>query len=427
MSFLTNFMTWNEGTEVPENYYFWSGVSALAACVNGRVWIPQGKFTHFPNMYIVLLGPPANGKTTAIRRAERVVREVGDITLSAQSETAEGLLRFMRDKCVKTLDLPPPVGVVPYTPLSLYLSELSNFFGKDPAGMIDMMTGIWDCGGEEYHRRTKGQGEDMLPRPNVNLIAGTTQDWITQYLKVDIVGGGFTRRVIFVNEGQSDDTFRVAWPEDTPEKMRAKESCVAYGRVLQNLKGEMKYGPGAKDFYMQWYNTRPIPKEADVRGYHKTKPANLLKVGTLVALSERPELVVETRHLEIALALLDKTEGTLTRVFQAIGRNELNAIAHRIIELLYNSETKPFLDNTDGQKKVAKFVPMKVIQATFYKDIPSSTPSKQLDDVMLHLQQTEKIFYYDVTSPSSGRIVRLVGLKESISLVPGGDSTKEKK
>ena len=43
MSFLRNFMTWNEGTEVPDQYYFWSGLSALAALVSrGPLFVLTG-------------------------------------------------------------------------------------------------------------------------------------------------------------------------------------------------------------------------------------------------------------------------------------------------------------------------------------------------------------------------------------------------
>lgn len=418
MSFLSNFMTWNDGTEVPETYYFWSGISALASIVNGQVWINMGRFQIFPNMYIVLLGPPANGKTSALRRAERIVRAMGDITLSAQSETAEGLVRFMRDKCVKQLDLSD--GTVAFTPISLYLSELSNFFGRDPAGMIDLLTGIWDCGGDVFHRRTKGQGEDELPRPNVNLIAGTTQDWITTYLKTDIVGGGFTRRVVFVPEPMTDDTKRVPWPEDTPDMLRARDSCINYGLILRSVKGEFQYAPGAKSFYEHWYHTRPIPREPDVRGYHKSKPALMLKVAMLVALSEKPERVLTKEHIEIALELLHKTENNLGRIFQAIGRNELNSIASRVIDMLWNTDEKPYIDPTDKKKKKARMLPKKYIMGLLYKD----AKTLDQDDIFNHLQRADKIEYFLHTRPNNTPLEYVV-LKESIGLVPERDSTKQ--
>lgn len=413
MSFLRNFLEWNSGTEVPEQYYLWTGIHALASLVNGRVWIKMGRYEIYPNMYIVLLGPPATGKTSAMRRGEQIVRAFEDISVSAQSETPEGLIRFMRDKCVKTFDL---AGVpTPYTPVTCFLSELSNFFSKDAQGMIDILTGVWDCGGGSFHRRTKGQGEDMLPRPNINLIACTTQDWITTYLKSDIIGGGFTRRVNFINETSTDDTKRVPWPDVTPEQMQARENCVAYGRVLQTLAGEMQYGEGARGWWHTWYTSRPISKDHDVRGYHKSKPTLLLKVATLVALSKQPKLVVNIEDFEVALALLDGTEGHLAKVFQGIGRNELNVIAQKVLGYLEATGESPL--DIDGVPYLARFMNEKNLRGLMYRD----APGRELEDILNHLVVTEKVRRRQMlTNPPRNLIV----LNEGLRRVPTGDNTK---
>lgn len=419
MSFLQNFMTWNEGTEVSENYFFWSGVSALAACVNGRVWIHQGKFTHFPNMYIVLLGPAGNGKTVAIDKAEEIVREVGDITMSGQSETAEGLVRFMRDKCVRSFDHGGEAIV--YTPLSLYLSELSNFFGKDPAGMIDLITGIWDRGGRQFHRRTKGQGEDLLMRPNVNLLGGTTPAWISQYLKADIVGGGFTRRVVFDNEPRRDPKIRVAWPEDTPAKKEARSNCIAYGKVLATLKGEMQYTHEAKKEYLLWYETRPPAKTEEEEGYYFSKPALMLKVATLCALSREPKLIVDKTDVEVSLALLAKAEVNRASIFNAVGTNLLNAIAQRALDMINTTMEQGFLDGTT--KKIGKMVAEKHLRNTLYKDAPHGL--RDVDDIVKHLIASEQVIPYDRKHPKSGALVRYLILPSSVRMADGTGEGKE--
>jgi hypothetical protein len=414
MSYLQNYMTWNTGTEVPENYYFWSGISSLAALVNGQVWIRMGRYQIFPNMYIVLIGPPGNGKTSALRRAEKLTRSFKDVSLSAQSETAEGLVRFMRDSCVKTINLEKET--VPFTPVTCYLSELSNFFGRDPGGMIDLLTGIWDCGGENYHRRTKGQGEDVLPRPNLNLLGCTTQDWITTYLKSDIIGGGFTRRVVFVNEMMTDDTLRVSWPDDSPETLKAKANCISYGTVLREIKGEMQYGVGARAWWDKWYNTRTIPREPDVRGYHKSKPTLLLKVAVLVALSKAPERMVNVDDLEVALALLDKSEIHLLKVFQGIGKNPLNVIATQIMTVVNSAAERKCV--VDGKKCLARIVPRKDLEGLFYRD----ARNLDLKDVFDHLYASGKATRSSV--PMAGGIAKeLVVSTDSIREIP--DASQE--
>lgn len=403
MSFLNNFMQWNEGTEVPEQYYFWSGIAALAALVNGRVHINMGKYVIHPNLYIALLGPPANGKTSAMRRAEKLIRRFEDIPISAQSETPEGLVKFMREKCIQSFLHNGEL--TPYTPITCFLSELSNFFGRDPAGMVDVLTGIWDCAGEAYHRRTKGQGEDLLPRPSVNLIACTTQAWITNYMKTDIVGGGFSRRVVYVNELMTDDTLRVPFPEDTPQKLEAYENCFRYGTVLRGVIGEMQWDTGSRAWFQHWYNTRPISREADVRGFHKSKPVILLKVATLVALAREPALNLTTSDLEIGLALLDKTETHLQKVFQAIGRNELNQIAQTVIGWIESFPEQEY-KTPEGKLAKTRFMEQKKLKGMLFRE----ANGQDSDGILTHLLQTDRIFYLSLPTPSGIQKV-FVGLK----------------
>lgn len=403
MSFLRSFMDWNEGTEVPRNYFFWSGVSAIAACVNGQIYIRQGKFVHYPNMYIVLLGPAGNGKTSAIDRAEEVVRAIDEsISVSGQSETAEGLIRFMRDKCIRTMQIGNEV--IPYTPISLYLSELSNFFGKDPAGMIDFITGVWDRGGRSFHRRTKGQGEDMLPRPNVNLLSGTTPAWITQYLKADIVGGGFTRRVIFDNEPRRDPNNRVSWPEDTPQQKAARENCIAYGRVLRGLFGEVRYTFEARMEYEKWYNTRPPARGEEDEGYHASKPCLMLKTAMLLAISREPKLEVSKEDIEVALALLSESEANRQKVFTAIGRNELNAIAVKVLGYLESAAESKI--DYNGKIHIGRFLDEKTLRSWMYRD----GQGRECEDILNHLTVTERIFRFQCLSMTPPRM--FVVLKE---------------
>jgi hypothetical protein len=194
--------------------------------------------------------------------------------------------------------------------------------------------------------------------------------------------------VIFVNEMMTDDNHRVSWPEDTPERLQSFEACVGYGQVLRTVTGEMQYGPGARDWWDKWYCTRPISREADIRGFHKSKPVILLKIATLVALSERPELIVNVSDLEVALALIDKTEIHLHKVFLAIGRNTLNQIAQKVLGWL---ETCPMMDyRTPTGIAKARMLEQGRLKELMYKE----APARECEEIMTHLLTTERIFFY---------------------------------
>lgn len=407
MPFIRNYLTMTSGSEVPENYHFWSGIFALSCIVNRNVWLDMGQYVLYPNIYVVLLGPPGNGKSLAMDTAQNLVEEMGGINFSGDAQTKESLVRVMRDKCVKQFEYGGES--YPITPLSMFATELSHLLGPNSGHMIDFLTTIYTKD-RRYASLTKNKGDDVLERPFLNLIACTTQQWITTYLKSDIIGGGFTRRVIFVNEpvasSVEDKSLRRPFLVVTPEQRTAKENVLAYANVLKSVKGPFLWDPEAKHAYETWYCTRDIPNDPDVQGYYKTKPNQVLKVAMLIALSESPKTVLMKEHFQVALALFEKTEATLTRVFQGIGRNELNAVANKLIEMLYAVPPRPFKDLATGKEGSARFIPEKQLRGLLYKD----APGRELDDVINHLCMTDKIFKFPVTLNNITKV--FIGLKE---------------
>lgn len=407
MSFLRNFSTWTSGTEVPENYLFWAGISSVSACLASRVWTRMGRFTIYPNVYIIFLGPPGNGKTVAKDLALKIVREVGGIKMSAEAQTKEALCKFMREECIQTYTYNG--AVIPCTPISIYLTEFSHFLGPNSSHMLDFLTTIWDRTGDVYDARTKNKGDDILPSPYVNLLACTTPDWIRTYLKSDIITGGFSRRAIFVNEPANDDGKRIPRPEWTAEQTAARNAAIEYGRTLATLVGELAWSGPAVDFWDTWYTTRVIPQDPDTRGYHKSKPALLLKVATIVALSERPELRIDREHMETALAILDSTEATLSRVFQGIGRNELNGVASKLLDNIkdFGKRTEYELN---GKHSAAVMLPEAVLKGMMFRDGTGS----EYNEVISHLTAIGKIEKRGLPPRVAGQPTRvMILLRES--------------
>lgn len=398
MSFIRNYMLFSSGSEVAENYHFWAGIYALSAIVNRRVWISLGQYNLYPNLYIILLGPPGSGKDLAMDTSRLVVEDVGGVKFSGDAQTKESLVRYLRDDC--------PVQIVvngeyqTITPIAMYATELSHLLGANSGHMIDFLTTIYTKD-KRYVTKTKNKGDDVIERPFLGLLAGTTQDWITTYLKSDIIGGGFTRRVIFVNEQARasirDKSKRRPFLTVTPEQAEARKKVLEYGEVLKSVVGEFSWSPEAKAEYERWYINRDIPEDPDTLGYYLTKPNQVLKVAMVVSLSESTDLVLRKEHWDVAMALLDKTETSLTHVFQGIGRNELNAIANKAIQQLMVCAEIEYIagKNLDGSvvKGRGRFMEEKRLRGLLYRD----APGRECDDIINHLVASEKVIRYKAT------------------------------
>jgi len=132
----------------------------------------------------------------------------------------------------------------------------------------------------------------------------------------------------------------------------------------------------------------------------------MLKVATLIALSREPKLEITVSDLEVALALLDKTEVNLHKVFQSIGRNELNVIAQKVMGWV---ESFPEMDykKSDGTIGKTRFIELKKLKGLMYRE----APGRECDEILSHLIATDKIFAYQTTLPGTSVSKSYIGLK----------------
>lgn len=321
-NFIADYLTFNSGNEAHQHWHLWCGLSVLASCVSRKVWINMGYFRYYPQLYIVLLGPPGDKKSTAMNIAKRLVREVGDIPFSGQCQSKENLVKELSEN-ERQFVYDPAKPPYLYTPINCFVTELSQFIGIDPVKMMDFLVAVW--GEDVYDMKTQKHGVQLITGPFVNLLACTTPSWVTNYLKTDIITGGFSRRCLFVLE--YEETKRIAIPVVTDEMRAAWNRCVVRGQQLRNIYGEFTWTPDAKSYFTHWYETRTIAKDPNIEYFDKTKFEQALKVGMLLSLAQSDDRILTLDHFQLALAMVDKVLVKLPQVFAGVGRNELAAIS----------------------------------------------------------------------------------------------------
>lgn len=250
--------------------------------------------------------------------------------------------------------------------------------GGNPIGLVDFFTDIYAK--DVYDVMTKNKGTDKIIHPYVTVLACMTPEQTGQMLKQTIITGGFSRRVIFVY-GKTQ-SYGVPFPKLTPEQKMAKAFIVT--ELLEVAKGKWKgqflMDEEARTFFEVWYNQKHTemfkPHPAVFKNWLKSKDVILIKIAMLLVVSEmvRPESrVIQLRHLQHGLRLLDEVEPDLTRIFAGAGRNPGAELAHKIAMRL--EET--------GERGLAR----KQILALFYHE----GTSKEIDEAMMFLTSTGKV------------------------------------
>jgi hypothetical protein len=382
-SFLESYREYSSGNEAHPTYHIFSGLIALSSIVGRRVWVDMGSFNYVPNLYVILVGPSGNRKTTAMTPAKNLIRAL-KLPYSAECVTKEKLVLdiFAQERVIADMPI-EYADKKTFSPMTCVVTELSEFLGAGGLGMINFLTTIYDQ--DYYDIRTKNKGDTTINGPYLCLLACTTPDWITLYLKQDVISGGFSRRAIFVYE--STKGAPIPRPVVTPAMATAWQQLLDYAAKLQLVKGPMLWDDEALTFYDSWYiqhSKRSAPHPM-LTGYFESKHAQLLKIATLLSLSEAFDRVLKKRHLTFGLEVLALAEANMAKVFSGMGRNELNPVANKVLESL---RQQPITEHRVGDlTQAVRMVPEKQLRAMFFHE----ASTQELDAILRHLDDTGKI------------------------------------
>ncbi len=329
MEFIKRYLHANQGTSVPDRYHVWSAVSLLSMCLARRVYVDHGHFQIRPMMYICLVGDPASKKTSAKDKAKQMFLEVMENHPIGASVTSREKIveRMCKDDCLRTYT--DELGsIVDYKPLYFFINEFKNFLSINPAAMIDFLTDIYDT--KFFDAETLKHGLQPIINPCVNILACDTPDNIIDKLKLSLIGGGFSRRLLFVYETATPP--RIAFPHLSDESIESWNWCVDHLRKVALMAGPILWTPDARAYFAEWYQDMKLGDDPVLKGYFASKDIIASKIAMCLCASEPDMGLTFTKEkLEGAVALLDQNEDTLPHLTVAAGRNELAAHQHRLL------------------------------------------------------------------------------------------------
>lgn len=329
-NYFDNYLYYASENEASPRYHQWACLSTLSVAVSRRVWVSQGDWKVYPNLYMLFVGDPASGKSIALSFAEKLVQSFTTYPIAPNSITREMLSQTMA-RSDKNSFLHNNV-VTEFTHMTVFSDELIMFLGAEPIRMIDFLTAIYSAEGS-FQIATKNKGSDVIVNPCLVLLGLLTPNTLTSMLAQNLVSGGFSRRVLLIYA--KDRGTPKPRPKFLDSHRSAKQWCSDYAKKCQNLCGPFVWTPAAEAWFDDWYIRIKDPtmrkEQNDVlRRYWSAKDVLLLKVAMLYSLSQRPELVLDVEALIEADIMLSALEPDILTILGGGGRNELAPITHHV-------------------------------------------------------------------------------------------------
>jgi energy-coupling factor transporter ATP-binding protein EcfA2 len=323
------FLDYTSQLNCSDVYLKWTGLSTLAAAAQRKVYMDNPAFFAFTNMYIVLVGPPGSGKSTAIRAGRKLIKKIPTINISPEAPSVVGIMQEFDD--IKSVQKD-------HQSHNAFIGEFSSLFENATETMTGFLTTIYD-GEDDYTKRTRVGGKEHIPFPWLNLIAGTTHTWLGDNLKKSAVEGGLVARTLFINSDEI--VLKTSYPTYSAELRQLQEYLIHDLAHITALNGEFDFeggmsGDAFRWFDNWWFDRSRFPKVTDNRtaGYYVRKPVHLLKTAMAVSLSKGDSLRMSLDNLQVALAFLDQIEPGMSKAFSAVGGNMYATEIERVERIL---------------------------------------------------------------------------------------------
>ena len=346
---IDSFLFYTDNTEPPELYRKWVAISAVASVLQRKCRLNWGTETFFPNMYIVLVGPPAARKGTAMKAGREFLNNLG-ISVSADESSRQKLVKSLQEAI--TTDQTPQGDIDYHSSMTIFSSELTVFLGYEGKELLSTLCKWYDCE-DRFIYDTHQRGKEEVTNVWVNLLGATTPGQLQAALPAGAVGSGFTSRVVFVyaeNKGKV-----VLKPTLTEEQVKTGDLLINDLGRMRTMGGEFIPTGAYEDLYYSWREnaeSKDIFHDARLDYYVQRRPTHLFKLSIIFAASRSDDNVLDRIDLERAIETLEEAEKKMQQVFVGVGANPLAGLQDQIVQLV---------------KRKGK-VPMQEVAETFAND-----------------------------------------------------------
>lgn len=336
---IDGFMTLTENSEPPILFRKWTAISTVASALQRKVKVDIGiSLRFYPNFYIVLVGPSATGKGTAMKFAYDIIEQVPSLRLSAQATSLQALIRRMKETNLTDIDMETGDQIY-HSSLTIFSNEFTVFLGYHNRDLISALCDWYDCHNKWTYDTIK-RDKEVIIGVWVNLLAGTTPDNIQTSLPEETIGTGLTSRIIFVNEEKKNKL--VIFPSETAEETQLQQNLIHDLEQIALLSGTYHFSQKAIEYYSDWCReaeNNPPFHDKKFDGYCGRRRNHLISLSMVCSASKNDSLVISKDDLIRSAELLMEVENKMGLVFKGMGKSDISALINEAIVFIENSLT----------------------------------------------------------------------------------------
>lgn len=298
MNFLDTYLDWTSDSESPESFFLWSGLSAVSSVMRDNIYQQWQYDRLYPNMYILLIAPPAIGKRLPMVMGGKLIKRAKNTKVIEGSASIQAVV-----KSLGTYETGGQKGAS----CILYSEEFSSFHVKDQ-NTNELLTDLWDY--HEIWERNLISWQATLKNVCVSLLAASNEVLLKEILDSRAMFGGLLSRTILVMEKRKRRRDALVRKGDQAiiEHSKVVEGILADHLIaLSKLKGPIEFDEGAMSEFENWYDTQWKDNEENPKtttGIEGRMKTHVKKVAMALAMCEGSlDMVVRRIHVDTAITL----------------------------------------------------------------------------------------------------------------------------
>lgn len=352
---MTNHDRWHELTKdlgAPAQFLKFAFYQGISTALERRVYYGDLNRPLFCNNYTLLVGPAGVGKGQSMREVKRIIGQCPLVDAQnkpvfnkrgepeplfqpmADTMTFEAVIQEMARKR-RTLTRPDGKGLYEHASFYAYLEELSSFLRVNKADDVArLLLNLYDAS-EPFRYVTKKAGDFEIRSGCLNLMAGTTLDFLAKAEQSGMLGEGlFSRMMIVYAEKREHDTFEQH--QLTDAQVEHQTELRKHFFRLGHLFGPLRYNPDTLAWLENWWKDEieHLNKFGDEKlaNFFSRRKVQVLKLAAAIHFSENfNNFTIEQPAFEEAARLIRTLEEPIIRLARRTGKNTNFGTIERLV------------------------------------------------------------------------------------------------
>ena len=307
-------MKYTDGVPSPDIFRLWSGITAISGALERRVWVETSRSVLFPNLFTLLVAPPAVGKTQAINPVEQLWYANAQKFHVAPNNVTKASLIDSLMKADRKL-LAPDKSLIEYHTMLIAASEFGVLVPSHDLEFLSVLNYVYD-NPKSYReeRRTMARSID-ISNPQLVILAATQPGYLAATLPEEAWSMGTTSRLIMVYSGTCKHVPLFSKGENRQEEFKALAESLG---AMSERVGAFQWDADAAKEIERWYlgGCDPVPEHSKLTHYNGRRILHILKLCMISAMSRSPKLRITLLDLTRAKDWLLAAEATMPDIFK---------------------------------------------------------------------------------------------------------------